>query len=86
MMNLSKSSSSSQIANSSCRNRVAERSRGIPRHCRCGERVVLRTSCTVKNPGRLFYCSPLSAEGDKYHLFSWTDERIVEEVEDMMMF
>ncbi|RIA05158.1 hypothetical protein BRARA_K00553 [Brassica rapa] len=32
--------------------------RGIPTHCRCGERVGLFTSKTVKNPGRLFHSCP----------------------------
>ncbi|KAF3580268.1 hypothetical protein DY000_02033489, partial [Brassica cretica] len=32
--------------------------RGIPTHCRCGERVGLLTSKTVKNPGRLFHSCP----------------------------
>nr|VDD30517.1 unnamed protein product [Brassica oleracea] len=65
MSNLSKGSSSSQpvVDTSSCRTRRAERGRGIPRYCRCGEGPVIRTSGTAKNPGRLFYCCPFESEG-----------------------
>ncbi|KAL0741773.1 hypothetical protein Bca4012_083286 [Brassica carinata] len=82
MSDLSKGSSSSQPASSRSRTRRGGRGRGISRYCRCGE-AVIRTSGTAKNPGRLFYCCPHGSEGDKYHLFTWTDERIVEEVEDL---
>ncbi|KAG2303915.1 hypothetical protein Bca52824_032566 [Brassica carinata] len=57
--------------------------RGLPKFCRCGEEATIKTSGTAKNPGRLFYCCPNGSEGDKCHLFSWTDERVVEEVEDL---
>ncbi|WZY98695.1 hypothetical protein YC2023_071024 [Brassica napus] len=65
MSNLSKGSSSAQpdVDTSRCRNRRAERGRGIPIHCRCGEVPIIRTSGTAKNPGRLFYCCPFGSEG-----------------------
>ncbi|CAN6846881.1 unnamed protein product [Brassica oleracea] len=44
-----------------CRRR-GDRERGIPKHCRCGEKAVIKTSDTVKNPGRLFYCCPNGSE------------------------
>ncbi|CAN7097840.1 unnamed protein product, partial [Brassica rapa subsp. narinosa] len=65
------------------RRRRVEKPRGIPQFCRCGEEAVIRTSGTAKNPGRLFYCCPNGSEEDKFHLFTWTDERVVEEVEDL---
>ncbi|CAF1782188.1 unnamed protein product [Brassica oleracea] len=66
MSNLSKGSSSSQLVvdTSSCPTRRAERGRGIPRYCRCGEGPVIRTSGTAKNPGRAPFFN--------YHChFSW---------------
>ncbi|KAF3494642.1 hypothetical protein DY000_02056948, partial [Brassica cretica] len=60
-----------------------EKQRGLPKFCRCGEEATIKTSGTAKNPGRLFYCCPNGSEGDKYHLFTWTDKRVVEEVEDL---
>ncbi|RIA05026.1 hypothetical protein BRARA_K00631, partial [Brassica rapa] len=57
--------------------------RGIPKFCRCGEEAMIQTSGTAKNPGRLFYCCPHGSEGDKFHLFTWTDECVVEEIEDL---
>ncbi|CAN7015930.1 unnamed protein product, partial [Brassica oleracea var. botrytis] len=57
--------------------------RGFPKLCRCGEEVVIKTSGTVKNPGRLFHCCPHGSETDKFHLFKWTDESAVEEIEDL---
>nr|VDC72400.1 unnamed protein product [Brassica rapa] len=63
--------------------RRREKQRGLPKFCRCGEEATIKTSGTAKNPGRLFYCCPNGCEGDKYHLFTWTDERVVEEVEDL---
>ncbi|KAF3609341.1 hypothetical protein DY000_02047851, partial [Brassica cretica] len=60
-----------------------EKQRGIPQFCRCVEEAVIRTSGTTKNPGRLFYCCPKGSEEDKFHLFTWTDERVVEELEDL---
>ncbi|KAF8045858.1 hypothetical protein N665_4280s0002 [Sinapis alba] len=67
----------------SWRRRRGDRERGIPKFCSCGEEAVIKTSGTEKNPGRLFYCCPNGSEGDKFHLFTWTDERVVEEIEDL---
>ncbi|KAF8097728.1 hypothetical protein N665_0283s0032 [Sinapis alba] len=83
MSQLSKNSSSSVPG--SWRRSRGDRERGIPKVCRCGEEAVITTSGTAKNPGRLFYCCPNGSEGDKFHLFTWTDERLVEEIEDMKM-
>ncbi|XP_019089529.1 PREDICTED: uncharacterized protein At4g04775-like [Camelina sativa] len=63
---------------------MGERGRGIPKKCRCGENAFLRTSKTVKNPGRLFYACPFADEKSHGHLFKWTDESMVEEIEDMI--
>ncbi|KAL0701734.1 hypothetical protein Bca4012_057856 [Brassica carinata] len=76
------SSSSISGGGNGRRSRV-ERQRGIPKFCRCGEEATIKTSGTLKNPGRLFYCCPNGSEGDKNHLFTWTDERVVEDVEDL---
>ncbi|KAF8109039.1 hypothetical protein N665_0104s0343 [Sinapis alba] len=83
MANLSKSSSSSSSAGRSWRRRQGERARGIPKFCWCGEESVLKTSGTAKTPGRLFYSCPNCSDGDKSHLFTWTDECVVEEVVDL---
>ncbi|KAF8091631.1 hypothetical protein N665_0440s0001 [Sinapis alba] len=65
------------------RNKV-ERERGFPSSCKkCGEASVIFTSKTTKNPGRLFHGCPNDNEEDKNHLFKWTDEYVVEEIEDM---
>ncbi|XP_024014731.1 uncharacterized protein At1g43920, Chloroplastic-like [Eutrema salsugineum] len=61
----------------------AEGFRGMPRTCICGSSTWIRTSGTSKNPGRLFHCCPNRTEKDNYHLFKWTDEGMVEEIEDM---
>ncbi|KAL9299017.1 hypothetical protein AtEden1_Chr2g0227471 [Arabidopsis thaliana] len=47
---------------------MEDRGRGIPIRCCCGEDVVLRTSKT-------------NVRG---HLFRWTDETMVEEMEDIL--
>ncbi|KAF8044809.1 hypothetical protein N665_6623s0001 [Sinapis alba] len=57
--------------------------RGIPTHCRCGERVRLLTSRIVKNPGRLFHSCPYGDEIGRFHLFKWVDRSALEEIEDM---
>ncbi|CAA0393920.1 putative transcription factor GRF family [Arabidopsis thaliana] len=62
---------------------MGDRGRGIPSRCRCGEDVVLRTSKNVKNPGRLFYACRCGVENVRGHLFRWTDETMVEEMEDI---
>ncbi|XP_056849785.1 uncharacterized protein LOC130499586 [Raphanus sativus] len=59
--------------------------RGIPTHCRCGERVRLLTSNTMKNPGRLFHSCPYGDENNRFHLFKWADGSALEEIEDMQM-
>ncbi|KAF8095008.1 hypothetical protein N665_0346s0005, partial [Sinapis alba] len=51
----------------------------------CGEKAVIKTSGTAKNPGRLFYCCPHGSEEDKYHLFKWTDMCMVEEIKDLIV-
>ncbi|KAL0733927.1 hypothetical protein Bca4012_010137 [Brassica carinata] len=50
--------SSSVSGGGNWRRRPVENQRGIPKFCRCGEEAVIKTSGTVKNPGRLFYCCP----------------------------
>ncbi|ESQ30870.1 hypothetical protein EUTSA_v10012038mg [Eutrema salsugineum] len=59
---------------------MSSSNRGIPKRCRCGERSIMRTSETYKNPGRLFYCCPSGSKEDKNHLFKWTDIARVEEL------
>ncbi|KAG2317398.1 hypothetical protein Bca52824_020520 [Brassica carinata] len=59
--------------------------RGIPTHCRCGERVELFTSKTVKNPGRLFHSCRYGDENNRFHLFKWADRSALEEIEDIKM-
>ncbi|XP_010440686.1 PREDICTED: uncharacterized protein At1g43920, Chloroplastic [Camelina sativa] len=63
---------------------MGERGRGFPKKCRCGENAFLRTSKTVKNPRRLFNACPNGDENSRGHLFKWTDESMVEEIEDMI--
>ncbi|CAE6248830.1 unnamed protein product [Arabidopsis arenosa] len=63
---------------------MGDKGRGIPSRCRCGEDVVLRTSKTIKNPGRLFYACRYGEENGRGHLFKWTDETMVEEMEDII--
>ncbi|KAL9840322.1 putative transcription factor GRF family [Arabidopsis thaliana] len=63
---------------------MEDRGRGIPIRCCCGEDVVLRTSKTVKNPGRLFFACRCGVENVRGHLFRWTDETMVEEMEDIL--
>ncbi|CAH8354286.1 unnamed protein product [Eruca vesicaria subsp. sativa] len=43
--------------------------------------AVIKTSRTGKNPTCLFHCCPYGSENDKFHLFSWTNECMVEEIE-----
>ncbi|KAL0748046.1 hypothetical protein Bca101_030048 [Brassica carinata] len=72
------SSSSCVSANSYRRSLNAER--GTPKQYWCGEPCYISTSGTATNPGRLHYFC-----GKGYiqrHLFKWTDECLVEEVED----
>ncbi|XP_010485151.1 PREDICTED: uncharacterized protein At4g04775-like [Camelina sativa] len=57
--------------------------RGIPRKCRCGAVSVIKTSETLKNPGRLFYCCPYGSKENCGHLFKWTDLSMVEEIEEV---
>ncbi|KAF8100724.1 hypothetical protein N665_0218s0062 [Sinapis alba] len=86
MTEITKSSSSSVSGNlggDKGKVRRGDKGRGIPKFCKCGEEVVIKTSGTAKNPGRLFYFCPNGYDGDKQHLFTWTDERLVEEIEDL---
>ncbi|EOA12408.1 hypothetical protein CARUB_v10027576mg [Capsella rubella] len=57
--------------------------RGFLTRCRCGESVVLQTSGTSKNRGRLFHVCPFRKEGDWTHAFKWTDMSMVEELKDL---
>lgn len=43
--------------------KMGEQGRGIPKICRCGEAVSMKTSKTVKNPGRLFHACPFARDG-----------------------
>ncbi|RID63442.1 hypothetical protein BRARA_E02451 [Brassica rapa] len=63
---------------------MGDRGRGIPKICRCGEAVVMRTANTARNPGRLFHSCPHGREGDWFHTFKWTDVSVYEEMEDMI--
>ena len=36
--------------------------RGLPIKCRCGAGFVVKTSETMKNPGRLFHCCPYGSK------------------------
>nr|VDC66004.1 unnamed protein product [Brassica rapa] len=83
MLQSGKASSSSTSGGVSSRRRRRARERGFPTFCRCGEEAVIKTSGTAKNPGRLFHCCPYGSEEDKSHLFSWTDECMVEEIYDL---
>ncbi|CAH8392069.1 unnamed protein product [Eruca vesicaria subsp. sativa] len=65
------------------RRRRRPEERGFPKYSRCEEEAVIKTSGTQKNPGRLFHCCPYGSEEDKSHLFTWTDECMVEEIEDL---
>ncbi|XP_018474301.1 uncharacterized protein At4g04775-like [Raphanus sativus] len=85
MSSLENPSSSSVSGGGNWRHRGGNRQRGMPKACRCGEEAVIRTSGTVKNPGRLFHCCPYGSEEDKYHLFKWTDESMVEEIKDLIV-
>ncbi|CAH8389274.1 unnamed protein product [Eruca vesicaria subsp. sativa] len=83
MSDCGKGACSSKSGSGSWVRRRGRRARGFPKYCQCGEEVVIKTSRTVKNPGRLFHCCPYGSEEDKSHLFSWTDECMVEEIEDL---
>ncbi|KAG2323740.1 hypothetical protein Bca52824_006468 [Brassica carinata] len=62
---------------------MGDTGRGFPTHCRCGARVSRHTSRTRTNPGRLFHSCPYGDENNRHHLFKWTDESMVEEIEDL---
>ncbi|KAF8091031.1 hypothetical protein N665_0458s0031 [Sinapis alba] len=81
MSSSSNTMSSSRSGN--WRRRGGQKERGMPKSCRCGEASTIKTSGTAKNPGRLFHCCPNGSEGDKFHLFKWTDECMVEEIDDL---
>ncbi|KAF8110125.1 hypothetical protein N665_0087s0006 [Sinapis alba] len=52
-----------------------------PKQCWCGESSNIFTSGSATNPGRLYFCC---AKGyHKRYLFKWTNECLVEEVEDI---
>ncbi|KAF8093390.1 hypothetical protein N665_0383s0022 [Sinapis alba] len=98
MFNLTKSRSLSVPAGCTWRRRRGERDREIPKFCWCREKSVIKTLETAKNPGGLFYSCPNGSEGiliitnlsnwfiflnDKFYLFTWTNECVVEEMEDL---
>ncbi|XP_010436627.1 PREDICTED: uncharacterized protein At4g04775-like [Camelina sativa] len=68
---------------------MGDQGRGFPTRCRCGEAVRMVTSRTAKNPGRLFHSYPRGSEellqSRWYHTFKWTDECMIEEIEDMKL-
>lgn len=49
--------------------KMGDRGRGIPKICRCGEAVVMNTSKTVKNPGRLFHACPFGRDGVSINIY-----------------
>ncbi|XP_019094548.1 PREDICTED: uncharacterized protein At4g04775-like [Camelina sativa] len=63
---------------------MGERFRGFPKKCRCGESVVMKTSNTVRNPGRLFHACPFGEHDNRSHVFKWTDTCMVQEIEDLI--
>ncbi|CAE5959302.1 unnamed protein product [Arabidopsis arenosa] len=73
----------SSSASSGVSNSLSVGGSGIPKQCSCGKFAVIKTSNTVKNPGRLFYCCPSGSEENKNHLFKWTDISMVEEMEEV---
>ncbi|XP_010445160.1 PREDICTED: uncharacterized protein At4g04775-like [Camelina sativa] len=73
---------SSSSASSGVSDRFTVIGRGIPRKCRCGRFSVMKTSNTMKNPGRLFHCCPNGSDENPSHLFKWTDISMVEEMEE----
>ncbi|KAG5375465.1 hypothetical protein IGI04_040061, partial [Brassica rapa subsp. trilocularis] len=76
---LTMSSSSFTSGNYYRRRRNTER--GTPKECWCGAPSDIFTSGNETNPGILYYCC---AKGyHKSHLFKWSDECLVEEVEDI---
>ncbi|KFK34987.1 hypothetical protein AALP_AA5G219600 [Arabis alpina] len=59
--------------------------RGFPKTCKCGATVMMKTSKTAKNHGRLFHACPNGSEESKwFHTFKWTDKCMVEEIEDLI--
>ncbi|KAG2306277.1 hypothetical protein Bca52824_026025 [Brassica carinata] len=63
---------------------MGDTGRGFPTYCRCSARVSRHTSHTRTNLGRLFHSFPLWMRyNNRFHLFKWTDESMVEEIEDM---
>jgi len=44
---------------------MVDRLGGIPMFCPCDEEVVMKTSATPRNPGRLFYACPLGSSVSK---------------------
>ncbi|XP_010446234.1 PREDICTED: uncharacterized protein At4g04775-like [Camelina sativa] len=65
---------------------MGDQGRGFPTRCRCGEAVRMGTSRTAKNSRRLFHSCPRGYEESRwYHTFKWTDECMVEKIEDMKL-
>ncbi|XP_020871428.1 uncharacterized protein At4g04775-like [Arabidopsis lyrata subsp. lyrata] len=63
---------------------MGDRLRGFPKNCRCGEPIVMKTSNTARNPGRLFHACPFGDNDNRYHVFKWTDSCMVEEIQDLI--
>ncbi|KAL1214064.1 hypothetical protein V5N11_007419 [Cardamine amara subsp. amara] len=68
---MSSSTSSGLSSGSGFRGRGGggDRDKGIPRKCRSGGNCMIKTSETLKNPGRLFYCCTFGSKEDRSHLF-----------------
>ncbi|XP_020871414.1 protein starmaker-like [Arabidopsis lyrata subsp. lyrata] len=69
-------------SNSACE--MGDRLRGFPKNYRCGEPIVMKTSKTARNPGRLFHACPFGDNDNRYHVFKWTDSCMVEEIQDLI--
>ncbi|KAL1224646.1 hypothetical protein V5N11_001086 [Cardamine amara subsp. amara] len=59
------------------------RVRGFSKYCRCGKPVVMKTSNTDRNLGRLFHACPFGEPDNRYHVFKWMDTCMVQEIEDL---
>jgi len=59
---------------------MVDRIGGIPILCPCGEEVVMKSSATPRNPGRLFYACPLGSPVSKSTNLSFVFYYLISEI------
>ncbi|KAJ1434577.1 Zinc finger, GRF-type [Sesbania bispinosa] len=50
------------------------------RRCRCGEKMILLTSKSLRNPGKNFWRCPFWDTENTCNYFQWADEEVTEDV------